>query len=99
MPHPAQVDASHDVVCDDLRLENEYNYLIEKDWILVKLDPPEELRTQRLHGTYGEKTSSHTHYSNAITENDVVNFDDSRFDFVLRNERDYDEFFKFVAFH
>lgn len=87
-----------DIVCDDMRLENEYETLLEKDWILVKIDISEEERLYRLQLKYGKAVKSHLHYTHSITENDVVNYDDSKFSFVLRTPGDFENFYKFVSF-
>ena len=85
----------NNVVLDDLRLMNEYNILKDKGWFLIKIKIDEEIRQNRLKTKYGDDYDSHVAHSGSKTENDVIELDDSYFDFVLNSEN-INELFKII---
>lgn len=75
----------HNVVLDDLRLSNEYETLRKTGWFIIKLKVDEKTRLERLKTKYGDDFSKHIKFSDSITENDVANYDDDKFDLVVDN--------------
>ena len=78
------------VVLDDLRLNNEYITLKENNWFLIKIDISEDERIARLKKKYAEYYDEHSECFNSITENDVIELDDSHFNMII-TEQNYDE--------
>ena len=74
------------VVLDDLRLNNEYITLKESGWFIIKIDINENERISRLKQKYGEYYEEHRECFNSITENDVIDLDDSHFDMTITND-------------
>jgi hypothetical protein len=86
-----------DVVVDDLRLNNEYETLRSQNWIIVKLEIDEDAREKRLMEKYSNNYESHRKYFDSITENDVVNMSDDKFNMVIRNDKDIMLFINMIA--
>ena len=86
-----------DVVVDDLRLQNEYETLKSQDWIIVKMEVSEDVREERLRKKYVETFDSHKEHFDSITENDVVNLPDDKFNMVIRNDKDIQLFINMIA--
>ena len=78
------------VVLDDLRLNNESITLKESGWFIIKIDINENERISRLKQKYGEYYEQHRECFNSITENDVIELDDSHFNMII-TEQNYDE--------
>lgn len=75
----------HNIVVDDLRLSNEYEILKKKGWFIIKVKVNENIRINRLKTKYGEDFVNHLKFSDSITENDVVNYNDDKFDLIIDN--------------
>jgi len=73
----------HNIVVDDLRLSNEYETLRNEGWFLIKVKVDENIRVNRLKVKYGEDYLNHLKFSDSITENDVANYNDDKFDLVI----------------
>ena len=84
------IKSANNVVLDDLRLNNEYITLKENNWFLIKIDISENERIARLKKKYAEYYDEHTECFNSITENDVIELDNSHFDMII-TEQNYDE--------
>ena len=85
-----------DIVLDDLRLENEYQTLVNSDWFIVKLDIDEDTRQLRLQDKYKDAYESHRQHFDSITENDVIQKGNSEFGFTVKNDNDIDILIKFI---
>tara|TARA_Y100000768_G_C23990131_1_gene691871 strand:+ start:3356 stop:3895 length:540 start_codon:yes stop_codon:yes gene_type:complete len=90
------IENCENVVIDDLRLENEYNTLMLEGWFICKINIDENERINRLISKYGKKSKEHFEHSNSITENDVVNMEDNRFNFVINGCSDYEELYTII---
>ena len=84
------------VIIDDLRLMNEYETLRSKKWFLIKMDVDEDIRQNRLQTVYGDKYDSHKTHFKSVTENDVVTFDSSCFDYVIQNDSDIERLLEII---
>jgi len=73
----------YNIVLDDLRLSNEYETLKNEGWFLIKVKVDEKIRLNRLKMKYGDEFLNHIKFSDSITENDVANYNDDKFDLVL----------------
>ena len=85
------IDENDYIVIDDLRLMNEYNILKSKNWFLIKININEEIRKNRIKNIYSKNFNSHFEHFNSITENDVVSLDDTKFDFIINSDSDYNK--------
>lgn len=81
-------DNYDNIVIDDLRLENEYEFLKKNNWYIVKLEINKEERNNRLFEKYKEDTYNHIKCSDSITENEVCSYPDNKFDLVIKDEPD-----------
>jgi len=90
------IENSENVVVDDLRLKNEYDTLMLDGWFICKININENERINRLISKYGKKSKEHFNHSNSITENDVVNMEDNRFNFVINDYSDYDKLYTII---
>lgn len=91
--------AEHDtIVIDDLRLENEYEFLKKNGFKVVKIDIPDDERIQNLRNAYGVHYVNHIEHGDSNTENEVCNYDDTKFDVVLRTrETMMTEIYEFIS--
>jgi len=64
-----QTKTRHIPIIDDLRFQNEYDYLKERNFFIVQLNIPEEERIKRLKKLYPEDWETHTKYSSHTSEN------------------------------
>ena len=83
-------DKYQNVVLDDLRLSNEYEILKKKGWFIIKLEINEEVRQERLQIKYCDKYNNHILHSDSTTENDVINYDNSKFDLIIYDNNNKD---------
>ena len=58
----------------------------ESGWFIIKIDINENERISRLKQKYGEYYEEHRECFNSITENDVIDLDDSHFDMTITND-------------
>lgn len=65
----------HNIVVDDLRFPNEYNFLINKSFTIIRLDINNELQIQRIKETYKENYNEHLERLNHISESFIYDFD------------------------
>ena len=80
-----EADKKKNIIIDDLRFTSEYEQLKKNNWIIIKIEIPEEKRVSQLKNKYGSDFESHLKHFESHTENDVHNYDDSKFDFIIRN--------------
>lgn len=90
------IENVENVVIDDLRLKNEYQTLMLEGWFICKINVDENERINRLISKYGKKSKEHFEHSDSITENDVVNMEDNRFNFVINKHSDYEELYNII---
>jgi len=67
----------------DLRFENEFNYLKQNNWILIKIE-----RDIIPFGREGNGSIAH------ISENALKNINDSEWDFIIKNNSTLENYFK-----
>tara|TARA_R110002020_G_scaffold157312_3_gene340018 strand:+ start:9084 stop:9707 length:624 start_codon:yes stop_codon:yes gene_type:complete len=75
--------ATHNIVVDDVRYENEVHKLKRDGWVLIKINIDDELQLQRLKKTYPKDWKTHAEARTHPSEAEVDGIDESLFDFII----------------
>jgi dephospho-CoA kinase len=85
------------IIIDDLRFKEEHEILFQDNWILVKIDIPEEKRKEQIEQKYGNLAHTHLNQSGSHTETGLENL---KFHYVLENqEKLYDDLLSICEKH
>ena len=76
------------IIIDDLRMENEYKYVKEQGYIIIRLNVSKEMQIQRIKRLYPNNYEEHINRLNHITETEL---DNHNFDYVF-NSDDIEQF-------
>ena len=69
-----QLKIRHIPIVDDLRFENEYEYLKEYGFKIIKVDISPDLQEHRLRQEYPEDWQTHINYSSHVSENNTLEY-------------------------
>ena len=79
-------------IIDDVRYENEINYLKEQNWFLIKLEITPETQLARLKKTYPHTWSEHLNNINHSSEN-LINIPDSYYNLIINCEESIEDIY------
>jgi len=69
-----QLKIRHIPIVDDLRFKNEYDYLIENEFKIIKVDISPDLQEHRLRQLYPNDWETHINYSSHVSENNTLEY-------------------------